>query len=76
MKKKPSWANEVERYGENDPLLKTYQCSAKQNLIPNHINFKLFLQFDAIREREKKLHTNFVQDFHEQFGHILVEQSP
>ena len=76
MKKKPEWVTETERYGANDPLLKNYQCTAKHNLLPNQVNFKLFLEFDAVRERENKLHTNFVQEFNEEFGHVLIEQSP
>lgn len=76
MNKKPEWASEVERYGSKDPLLKNYTCAAKYNLLPNQVNFKLFLEFEKVKERENKLHTNFVQDFHSEFGGILIQQSP
>lgn len=64
LEKKPEWVVERERYGTDDPLLKNYVCAAKHNLLPNQVNFKLFLEFSRIPEREKKLHANFVQDFH------------
>ncbi len=51
MNKKPEWASEVERYGANDPLLKTYSCAARYNLLPNQVNFKLFLEFESVKER-------------------------
>ncbi len=68
VNKKPEWMTEAERYGANDPLLKTYVCAAKHNLLPNQVNFKLFLEFESVKEREKKLHVNFVQDFYNEFG--------
>lgn len=64
MKKKLEWETQVERYGANDPLLKTYECAAKYNLLPNQVNFKLFLEYEGVKEKEKRLHTNFIQDFH------------
>jgi len=45
MEQKPEWVVERERYGANDPLLKNYVCAAKHNLLPNQVNFKLFLEF-------------------------------
>lgn len=76
MEKKPQWATEVQRYGANDPLLKNYQCAAKHNLLPNQVNFKLFLEYDHVKDKQDKLHVNFVQDFFDQFGDILMKQSP
>ena len=74
--KHPEWYVEKQRYGEDDPLLKNYNCAARHNLLPNQVNFKLFHEFHHQQAREQKLHANFVQDFYSEFGSILVQQSP
>jgi len=51
MKKIPDWVVERERYGVNDQLLKGYNCAAKHNLLPNQVNFKLFLEFESVKEK-------------------------
>lgn len=51
MEKKPEWYVEPEIYGKDDPLLKNYTCASRYNLLPNQVDFKLYLEFDGVRQK-------------------------
>lgn len=49
--KKKEWEVEIQPYGKDDPILKTYESACRENLKPNIVNFQLY-EYD-IGEKQK-----------------------